>query len=310
MVSFRYLVVVVVAIFLALGLGVLAGTTVIDQSIVKNLQKNERNLQQEIVDLTRTNNTNEAFLALALPYLVDGRLAHKEVILVTDDNAEGGAVSEARDFLEQANATVVTELKVKHTMAPNSTARAALQQLLTADGQPVTGSVTQDAARALANRLETGAPQPGPTTAKPQPPDLLADMLSGGFLDFPHNSPPDPQDIGGPGQVVVAVAGGTSNPAVAFEAFMVPFVEQLVQDGVPVAAAEPQDAASAFVGLLRSSPTIPDGEGLVTVDDLAGDTGTTFGGVALVLGLKQLIRFGLGGDYGVKGVANVIPELP
>jgi hypothetical protein len=309
-ISFRYLVVVVVAIFLALGLGVLAGTTVIDQSIVKTLRSHGHELRQEIDKLTTTNNLNHAFLSLAFPYLVDGRLAHKEVVLVTDDNAESDAVSEARDFLDEANATIVTELKVKHTVAPNSTARTALQQLLTDDGQPVTGSVTQDVARALANRLEIGAPQPGPTTTNPQPPDLLADLLSGGFLDFPHNSPPDPKTVGGPGQMVVVVAGGASNPAVAFEAFMVPFVEQLVQDGVPVAAAEPQDAARPFVGLLRSSPTIPDGEGLVTVDDLASDTGTTFGGVALVLGLKQLVRFGLGGDYGVKGVANVIPELP
>src|SRR5207247_996737 len=37
-ISFRYLVVTIVSIFLALGLGVLAGTTVVDQGLVKDLR--------------------------------------------------------------------------------------------------------------------------------------------------------------------------------------------------------------------------------------------------------------------------------
>src|SRR5438876_572478 len=38
LISFRYHVVTIVAVFLALGLGVLAGTTVLDQGLVKNLK--------------------------------------------------------------------------------------------------------------------------------------------------------------------------------------------------------------------------------------------------------------------------------
>jgi hypothetical protein len=108
--------------------------------------------------------------------------------------------------------------------------------------------------------------------------------------------------------VVVVVAGGTTDPAVPFTKFMVPFVEQLVADHVLAVAAEPTDAVSPFVGLLRGDPAIPDGSGLVTVDDLSADD--SFGGVALVLGLKELLRFDLGGNYGVKGASSIIPKLP
>ena len=114
--------------------------------------------------------------------------------------------------------------------------------------------------------------------------------------------------MGGPGQIVVVVAGGAADPAVPFDAFMVPFVKQLLIDGMPVAAAEPMDAVRPFVGLLRDDPSIPDASRLVTVDDLSTDQ--QFGGVALVLGLKELLRFGQGGDYGVKGAPTIIPKLP
>jgi len=310
-ISFRYLVVTVVAIFLALGLGVLAGTTVIDKGIVDTLKSNRTALRKQVDDLNKQLGHLNDFFGLAVPFMVDGRLAHKDVVLITDDNADGSAVSNARDFLQQANATVVAELHVRSTLSPTNPSAQTLQQLLTADGVPTAGrgNFTADAARGLADRLLHGPPAPGPSATSPHKPrDLLADLLSSGYLDFPHNTPPNPQDVGGPGQIVVTVAGGTADPAVPLDAFMVPFVKQLLRNGMPVAAAEPMDAVRPFVGLLRDDPSIPDGSRLVTVDDLSADQ--SFGGVALVLGLKELLRFGQGGDYGVKGAPNIIPQLP
>ena len=306
--SFRYLVVTVVSIFLALALGILAGTTVLDQGLVKNLRSNTRDAERRAKALQREMADLDAFAALAVPRLVHGRLAHRDVVLVTDDNTDATAVSEARDFLDEAKAQIVAELHVRSTIAPDNTPDSALRQVLSSGGAPTGGSLSTDAARVLANRLSHGPPLPEPKTGKPQGSDVLAALLSGGFLDFPHTSPPNPQDVGGPGQMVVVIAGGTSDPAVPFSAFMVPFVEQLVRDGMPVAAGEPLDATKRFVGVLRTDPDLQAGEGLVTVDDLSSDS--PFGGVALVLGLTELVRFGQGGDYGVKDASSIIPKVP
>jgi hypothetical protein len=77
---------------------------------------------------------------------------------------------------------------------------------------------------------------------------------------------------------------------------------------MPVAAGEPLDATKRFVGVLRTDPDLQAGEGLVTVDDLSSDS--PFGGVALVLGLTELVKFGQGGDYGVKDASSIIPKVP
>jgi hypothetical protein len=300
--------VTVVSIFLALGLGILAGTTVLDKGLVRNLKANTRSAERTAAQLAGQVKDLKDFLQLAVPRLVDGKLAHQNVVLVTDDNTEASAVTEARDFLTEANATVVGELHVRSTMSPDSSASGSLGQVLSASGAPSTGNPTEDAARNLADRLAHGPPPSEPTTGKPRTKDLLVGLLSSGFLDFPHASPPNPQDVGGPGQVVVVLAGGTSDPAVPFDDFMVPFVEELVRDATPVAAGEPFDATRSFVGLLRDTAGISSSGALVTVDDLSSVS--SFGGVALVLGLKELIRFGQGGDYGLKRAPSIIPKVP
>jgi hypothetical protein len=305
-VSFRYLVITVVAIFLALGLGVLAGTTVINQSIVKNLKARTHKAETLSQQLQQQLDTYGDFVNLAASRLVAGRLANKQVVLLADENTDADALGQVRDYLDQAKASVVTELRVRSSMASSNATSGGLVQILAEAGVTGSGTPTESAATALADRLANGPPASVATGPKPH--DLLSDLLSAGYLDFPHDTPPNPKEVGGGGQVVVAVAGGDTEPAVPLTEFMVPFVEELVADGVPVAAGEPTAAKRSFVGLLRDDATITSAGEMVTVDDLSASD--SFGGVALVLGLKELIRFGQGGDYGVKGATSIIPGPP
>jgi copper transport outer membrane protein MctB len=305
-ISFRQLVVTIVSIFLALGLGILAGTTIIDQSLVQTLRDNTRAAEKQR-DLYKAQSAQwSALVTQLVPEVVGNKLAHRKIVLVADANADGAALGDVRSFLTQANADVVAELHTTSLLAPGSPARSNLEQLLTADGQSSSGDPSQTAAQALADRLASGAPPVDPRTGKPAH-DVLADLLSGGFLDFPHQSPPNPQDVGGPDQSVVIVAGGQSDPAVPFDSFMVPFAEQLVEQGVPIGAAEPRATTRSLVGLLRLDDGVDGSDHVVTVDDLSPDDPS--GGIALVLGLRNLLRaHPQGGDYGVKaGHTGLIP---
>jgi hypothetical protein len=140
--------------------------------------------------------------------------------------------------------------------------------------------------------------------------DLLGDLLSAGFLDFPHTNPPDPQTVGGPGQIVAVVTGGRRDPAVPFASFMLPFVEELLARAVPVAVGEPVTTAHSFVQVLRTDAGVQTANGLVTVDDLA--SAGPQGGLALVLALRDLVgRQPRGGNYGVKhGSSGLLPASP
>ena len=195
MISFRQLVVTIVSIFLALGLGILAGTTIIDQSLVKTLRDNTHAAERARDRYQRESTASSALIKLLVPQVVGGRLAHRKIVLVTDANTDGGALGEVKSFLAQAKADVVAELHTTSSLAPGSTARSSLEQLLSSDGAPSSGDPSQTAARALADRLAAGAPPVDTGTGKPGH-DVLADLLSGGFLDFPHQSPPKPADRG------------------------------------------------------------------------------------------------------------------
>ena len=106
---------------------------------------------------------------------------------------------------------------------------------------------------------------------------------------------------------MVVVTGGGSDPAVPFDEFMLPFVDQLVGRQVPVAVAEPQTTAQSFVGMVRHDGAVAASGDLVTIDDLS--TEDPVGGVALVLGLREMLHSpGAGGNYGVKaGATGLIP---
>ena len=136
--------------------------------------------------------------------------------------------------------------------------------------------------------------------------DLLDGLLSKGFLTSTI-SPADLPLVGGAGQAVVVVAGGNSAPAVPIESFLLPFVADLeLYPGVPVAAAESTTTATfPFVSLLRDDGQLKS-DPMVTVDDVDPDHA---GGIALVLGLKNLLSLGTGGNYGLKdGNDGLLPK--
>ncbi|MGQ0670169.1 MAG: copper transporter [Actinomycetota bacterium] len=311
MISFRYHLVSIVAVFLALGLGLLAGTSVLDQELINRLRDQTEDAQTRSAELrTRVGELQsqigqlEGFTEAVLPYLATGRLSGREVIILTQEGVDGAVLAEARDALDAADALVVAELAVTPKMASSDAgAQQELADVLGILAPADPGSLPLQAATALAERLAT---ETGLET-DPAAPDLLRDLLAQNFL-IPNGSGISDAtigEIGGGGQVVVVLAGGQSEPFLAPESFMVPLVTTLVVRGVPVAAAEGTETTYPFVELLRAGDAAAIGA-IVTVDDLD----RTIGGVALVLGLQELVTTGHGGDYGVKDGAALIPPLP
>jgi len=307
-ISFRYHVFTIVAIFLAIGLGVVAGTTVIDQGLVKNLKNQTEALRQDlgdvrgqVDDLKRQIHGLDGFATAVFPYVAPDNLPLQKVVIVTLDGVEGSLLEQTRSALTAAGAQIVAELSVQPRMA--STDPDVEQQLATALGVtvPTDGSLSLTAARALALRLAT-APSLDPA---PSGPDVLQSLLEGGFLVArgPGVSNKTPEEIGGSEQIVVVLAGGPADPSIEPGSFAVPLVQELVSSGMPVAAGEPTRTTYPFVEELRSNGT-SDGS-MVTVDDLD----QTMGGLALVLGLHDLVQLNTGGDFGVKaGAAGLLPN--
>jgi len=302
LISFRYHLVSIVSVFMALALGVLVGTTVVNQGIVNDLRrrtdaavKNSDKLRSQVADLNTQIDMARSFENIVMPMLIKGQLTGVDVVLVTQQDVSASDVDSVRRALSDAGATVVAEIVVTNRMAlSDNSSRADLAAVLgTTSGAP---DLAKQAARAVGERLANG---PGLATTD----DLLTKLSSSGFLVTRGGT--GTSAIGGGGQAVVLLSGATTPPAVDPGLFLAPLAATLVQSQRPVAAAETQTTVAPFVPLLRDDGSL-DGH-LVTVDDADSMPGR----MALVLALRDLLASpGKGGDYGVKAGASALLPKP
>lgn len=304
MISFRYHVVTIVAVFLSLALGLLAGSAFVQPRLVDQLKKQTddlrteaRDLRSEITDLRARVATLGGFADSALPFLAEGRLVATPVVIVAQEGVQDAVIAQSQRALNAGGANVIATFSARAKLVSIDEAdRRQLAQIL---GRPDAAAEALPglAASAIATRLSTPGKRPDPAN-----PDVLHDLLSAGFLTPIGSQVSDAtlEQIGGPTQVVVVLSGGPNEePSMAPETFSIPLTEALEVEGLSVAAAQSSDTAFPFVEQLRAGGT----EGIVTVDDLDA----TMGGTALVLGLQRLIVSGLGGAYGLADGAEVLP---
>ena len=305
MISFRYHVVAIAAVFLALAIGLLGGSAFVQPALQRELENRTEALRadndtlREQIDEVRLEFAGlGAFSEAALPYLAQDRLLGVPVVLVTQVGVEDEVLTQATDALGIAGARILTTVSATALLASEDP--AVQQQLAEIVGVP--DAAPEDLSGLVA--AELAARLTAPIAPAPED-DVLADLLSGGFL-APVGSAPDAttlQELGLPGQIVVVLSGGQGEEtALPPDAFAVPLVETLSGLGSSVAAGESLPAEFPYVALVRAAGL----DGVVTVDDLD----QAMGGSALVLGLDRLLSTGEGGDYGVKDGAEPLPPPP
>jgi copper transport outer membrane protein MctB len=302
LISFRYHLVSIVAVFLALALGVLVGTTVVNQGVIHDLTsrtnsavKRAKDLEKQVTDLQQRLTDWGNFATAALPLMVEGQLTGRQVVLVTQEGVGAGDVDRVRRTLQDAGGKVVAELVLTRRMALTDPAsRSDLAALVGSLQSTDPIALAEAAAGKLASRL----------AGRPDAPDadLLDRLRTAGFLIMRGGGAP--QEIGATFQAVVLLAGGSDPPVVDPARFLQPLATSLVESSRPVVAAETTETASSLVTLIRDDGSL-DGH-LVTVDNADQIPGR----VAIVLGLRDLLASpSKGGDYGVKdGASGMLPK--
>lgn len=306
MISFRFHLVSLVAVFLALGLGVLTGTTVLNRGIVARLQRQTDDLSSDLSglrsDVARLRSESDVWSEFGEqlePSLVAGRLAGVEAIMVTDDGTDDDSIAGVEGALEDAGASVVALLSVSDRMALATDAEREDLAGIVGEAVPADPAVLRArAAQMLADRLAVGASSV----------DELEELLRARFVlnQGPGLGDAALRGLGLPGQAIVVVAGGPEPSRVEPEAFLVPLVSALARREAPVAAAEPavgEDQEPPFVTVLRGDGDVSSRVATQdNVDQLPGQ-------VSLVVAIEDLLR-GVAGHYGVKdGATSLLPEL-
>jgi hypothetical protein len=302
-ISWRYHVVSIVAVVLAFGLGILAGTAVVNDEFVQQLQQNTDQAQRErdaaLAEVARY----ERFVSALQPTLRDDRLSGLAAVVVTVEGADRPS-RRVLDELAAAGADVLATITLTARFGDLETSQNldALRGILELpDAEPV--ELLAGVADALAVRLAVGPDGQD---------DVLAELLTAGFITADRDLDEAAlAGIGGVTQIDVIAAGDTAaGEVVPPSVLAVPIVERLAELRDRVAVVGPTDDTYGLVEAIREGG-IPDCA-LVTVDHI--DLG--IGGIAFVMGLERLLadpdpEVRPGGDYGVDGDAIVPgPEPP
>ena len=184
MINFRFHVVSLIAIFLALALGVVIGAGVIDRGVVDTLNsrldrveaKSDR-IQDENNKLTTENDQLSQVIADMQPYAVSGRLVGDDIGIVAVRGVNGDNVNDLVTATQQANATVTGKLWLEEKWKLDSGDDVKALQDAIGSSTKNKATLRTEAWKQLADRLST----PGAGDASN---DLLAVLQQAGFLGF------------------------------------------------------------------------------------------------------------------------------
>ncbi|MFI9010800.1 copper transporter [Actinosynnema sp. NPDC053489] len=304
MISPRYHVVSLTAVFLALAVGVVLGSTALSGPLLSGLDEDNGALGRQVSALQAERNGLDARLADADrfagavgPRAVRGELADRTVVLVTTADSRPTDRDALTELLRAAGATVTGEVRLTESFTDPDKADQLLD--LVARLQPAgtrlpTGADPGTRAGGLLGSvllLDKDTNQPRAT------PDELAAALGGlassGFVR--------PEEGLRPAQLAVVLTGGalTGDAAADRAAVLARFAAQLDRSGAGVVLAGGDGAAdgTGAVGVVRADAAAT--SVLSTVDH----AGTAAGRVVVVLALREQVE-GKAGRYGVAGNAE------
>jgi hypothetical protein len=306
-ISFRFHIVSIVAVFLALAIGIVVGSTVIDRAIVEGLRNrvdevsdnlDERQaandaLQAEVDDLTDFTNQSAALS-------VDGRLADTVTVVVTDDGVDRDPVDRTIELLGQAGSTVRGILTVdgSWTLEDDAT-RGALAETVDLDSEATVEELQTRAASLLVSDLTSRVEVVGDGTG-------ALDEISG--LDLvAYEALADVEALRPRRVLFVLVSGPESDlgSSAHTEAFAVAAADTAGAVVVAEVWRESEDGPDRAdsLSVILGSPTLS--AEISTVDALDLPFGPTITVFALVVG-----RQGEVGHFGVGDGAEAVSPAP
>ena len=336
MINLRYHVYSLVAVFLALAIGVAAGSTVVQRSVVDNLRSTQGRIEQNLDELEAQNaELQERTAALegregslldeGPSALLSGKLAGQPLVLVRAEGIPGNAVDRVRDVLQVAGAGIVADVELRAAVN-DPEVLAAVGSELGADGdgtdpEQVQAAIGQQLGEAIvAVHDEVGVERPSgdvvtdtaPTTEAPaadsaiELEELLHQLDDLGVVSF--RGPLGDDGVTTEGVELVVLGGLTADmdPVPVLDALL----SAVAGEAPPMAVAadagldEPPQEGDEPIGIVpavRGDGRLRDQ--VTTVDHVADFAGLS----ALVLGLADL-DLGQVGHFGVDdGADSVLP---
>jgi len=278
----RYHITSLVAVFLALAVGIVLGTAIVNKGIVERQQSAlVSSLRSEFGSLRERNralqeqaNHNEQFFQNMLPLLIDKRLAGKRIAVVSTSANDAVRIRPVVTRLTQAGATVSVITIARQDLGVGEPSMAVkLQKIFVREklkGEELRQRLIAEVATQVASLAE---------------PAFLDQLAQIGVMQITGADRL-------PADGIVFIAG--SSPKTMIEKVQVPLLERVRRGSVIVVGAEATDVKESVVPLYQDRD-------ISTVDNAESPIGQ----FSIVMALS-----GRAGHYGVKDTADVLaPRL-
>jgi hypothetical protein len=307
-IDFRYHLISIVAVLLALSIGIVMGTGVLGGPLLEDLKDRveevraqNSELRGDINDLQSRISDQQRFAEEAGAYLLPQRLSGEQVVVFEFENVAGGLVDEVRDEVEKAGAEVAATITIGERFSLSDQLDADQLALIIKSSSSEPDDLREEAATAIGSRSAVlAAPGTPATSARLRLETLLDDLEEQDFISVGRA---EEGVTVPPGASFLVLGGGDPLPPSEPDLFALNLSTSLARGGAGVLAAETTASAWEMI------PTILD-------DSTAGESVATVGGadkvegrIAVVLGLRQAID-GTVGHYGAGDGADSALPMP
>lgn len=307
MIDFRYHLISLVAVFLALGLGILLGSAVLGENLtarlrraVEDVERSNDRLRAANAEMGRRIESDNVFAQQAEAALVDNSLAGQEVVVFELARSDDGLLTGVRDAIETAGGSVSSTVALSDRFAlEDEQGRLDLARIAgTTVADPE--ELRIEAGTLIGSRAaDAGAPTRSPAGDR-RLERLIEQLETLGFVEVSREGGDDlvPQDA------LFVIAGGGSEPLPYEDAGLASsLAEGLATRSAGVLAAEARANVWGAASAVRADGEASDRVSTVDQADMAQ------GRVAVALGL-DLAAEGTVGHWGVGpgSSGGVIPE--
>lgn len=307
MIDFRYHLISLIAVFLALGLGILMGSVVLSEKYVERLERRVEDLaesldasRQEVGLLEQRVDGLQDFAREAEPLLVEDALAGEEVVAFVMDGTSPALMDGIGDSIDDAGGSLISTITLTGRFdLQDQPERDQLASILGSSSATAAG-LREEAGMLLGDRAAAAAAATVGTGSEAGPARrlmvLLDELQEEGFIGVSSGEEvPVPS-----GASFVVAGGGPDEPAEGTVSLGVNLATALSGRGRAVLVATTSQSTWDLVAAVRDDPA---GVSIATVDHAE----TVPGRIAAVLGLDMAID-GIVDHYGTgAGATTILP---
>ncbi|MBA3629216.1 MAG: copper transporter [Actinobacteria bacterium] len=307
MIDFRYHLISLVAVFLALGLGILLGSAVLGENLtsrlrraVEDVERSNDRLRAANAEMGRRIESDHLFAQQAEPVLVDNSLAGQEVVVFELARSDDELLSGVREAIETAGGSVASVVALSDRFALED--EQSVLDLARVAGTSLTdpGDLRIEAGALLGSRAaDAGAPS-RVSTGDRRLERMIEQLETLGFIEVNREGGDDliPEDA-----LFVIAGGGADQPPYDEAGFTASLAERLAARSAGVLAAEAREGSWGAASAVRADDEASARVATVDQADVAQ------GRIAVALGL-DLAAEGTVGHWGSGpgSSGGVIPE--